>query len=43
MSNFVGTPPILNPFWVAMENLHILIAKTGLCLENFVSQYSGHN
>ena len=43
MSNFVGTPPFLNRLWAAMENMHILIAIIGLCLENFVSPYSGHN
>ena len=42
MSNFEGTPPFLNRLWVAMENMHVLIAKTGLCLDNFVSHYSGH-
>ena len=35
MSSFAGTPPFLNQLWVAMENMHILIAKTGLCLDNF--------
>ena len=37
MNHFVGTPPFLNPLWVAMENMHILIAETGLCLDNLVS------
>ena len=26
-----------------MENMHILTASTGLCLDNFDSHYSGHN
>ena len=36
MSNFVGTPPFLNLFLVAMETVHFLIAQTGLFLDNFV-------
>ena len=43
MRNFVGTPPLLNWLCVAMENMHILTASTGLCLDNFDSHYSGHN
>ena len=43
MRNFVGTPPLLNRLWVAMEKMHILIALTGLCLDNFDSNYGGHN
>ena len=35
MSNFVGTPPFLNLFLVAMETMHFLIAQTGLFLDNF--------
>ena len=29
MSNFVGTPQLLNPLWVAMETIHFLMAQTG--------------
>ena len=43
MSNYVDNLPFLNRLWAAMENMHILEAFSGLCLDNFVSPYSGHN
>ena len=43
MSNFVGTPPLLNILWVAMETMHFLKAQTGLFLDSFVLHSGGPN
>ena len=41
MSNFVGTPQLLNPLWVAMETIHFLIAQTGLFFEQLCFPFMG--